>query len=148
MRERKSSFMKSLESSHKPSLLKILLYTIIKPNLHINRKDLKHMFVNMFSGLPDMAWSSYCCNDHIFAVDVLTALTLPVQRYLVPTPSTKEGGLSRPPHDFEKGRLYKLQLWQAIRTMRGKKTGGVDDLSLVRFPWQLFNLRVFSTKFC
>ena len=33
-------------------------------------------------------------------------------------------------------------------SMRGKKTGGVDDLSLVRFPWQLFYLRVFSTKFC
>ena len=29
-----------------------------------------------------------------------------------------------------------------------QKTGRVVDLSLVRFPWQLFCLRVFSTKFC
>ena len=27
------------------------------------------------------------------------------------------GGLSRPPYDLENGRLYKLQLWQAIRTI-------------------------------
>ena len=46
-------------------------------------------------------------------------LTLPVRRYLVPTPSTKGvgGGLSRPPYDLENGRFYKLQLWQAIRTI-------------------------------
>ena len=28
--------------------------------------------------------------------------------------------------------------------MRGKKTGGVDDLSLVRFPWQLLFQGVFD----
>ena len=27
------------------------------------------------------------------------------------------GGLSRPPYDLKNGRLYKLQLWQAIRTI-------------------------------
>ena len=32
-------------------------------------------------------------------------------------------------------------------SMRGKNTGRVDDLSLVRFPWQLIYVRVFSTKF-
>ena len=54
-----------------------------------------------------------------------------------------------PLHDFGNGRLYNLQLWQAIRTIyERKKAGGVDDLSLVRFPWQLFYLRVFMTKFC
>ena len=45
-------------------------------------------------------------------------LTLPVRRYLVPTHSMKGGGggggLSRP-HDFGEGRLYNLQLWQAIK---------------------------------
>ena len=44
-------------------------------------------------------------------------LTLPVRRYLVPTPSTK-GALSQPsPYDLENGRLYKLLLWQTIRTI-------------------------------
>ena len=77
-------------------------------------------------------------------------LTLPVRRYLVPTPSTKEGGEATPhPHNFGNCRLYNLKLWQAIRTIyERQKTGGVGDLSLVRFPWQLFYLRVFSTKFC
>ena len=52
-------------------------------------------------------------------------------------------------HDLENGRPYKLQLWQAIRSIYEKqKTDGVDDVSLVRFPWQLFCLRVFSTKLC
>ena len=41
------------------------------------------------------------------------------RRYLVRTPSTKggEGGLSRPPYDLKNGRLCKLQLFQAIRTI-------------------------------
>ena len=53
-----------------------------------------------------------------------------------------------PPHDLENGRLYKLQLWQAIRTIYEKeKTGRVNDLSLVRFPWQLIYITVFSAKF-
>ena len=44
--------------------------------------------------------------------------TLPVRRYLVPTPSTKGGGgVSQPPYDLENGRLHKLQLRQAIRTI-------------------------------
>ena len=79
-------------------------------------------------------------------------LTLPVRRYLVPTPSTKGGGgrgLSRPPMilkmvdstTFTFGRPLGL-------SMRGKKTGRVDDLSLVRLPWQLISVRVFSTEFC
>ena len=49
--------------------------------------------------------------------------TLPVRKYLVPTPSTKGeggGGLSRPPYDLENGRLYKLQFWQAIMTIYEK----------------------------
>ena len=41
-------------------------------------------------------------------------LTLPVQRYLVPTPTW---GVEPTPHDLENSRLYKLQLWQAIRTI-------------------------------
>ena len=54
------------------------------------------------------------------------SLTLPVRRYLVPTPSTKEGRgggggggrmVEPTPHDLENGQLYKLQLWQAIRTI-------------------------------
>ena len=53
------------------------------------------------------------------------------------------------PHDFENGRLYSLQLWEAIRTIYERlKTGRVNDLILVRFPWQLIYLRVLSTKFC
>ena len=32
-------------------------------------------------------------------------------------------------------------------SMRGK-TGRVNNLSLVRFPWQLIYVKVFSTKFC
>ena len=32
--------------------------------------------------------------------------------------------------------------------MGSKKAGGVDDLNLVRFPWQLIYVRVFSTEFC
>ena len=41
-----------------------------------------------------------------------------------------------------------IDYWQAIRTIyEMQKIGGVDDLSLVRFPWQLFYLRVSSTKF-
>ena len=42
-------------------------------------------------------------------------LTLPVQRYLV----RKERGVVEPtlPCDPENGRLYELQLWQAIRTI-------------------------------
>ena len=79
-------------------------------------------------------------------------LTLPVRRYLVPTPSTKGGGLGEAtpyPHNFGNCKLYNLKLWQAIRTIyERQKTGGVGDLSLVRFPWQLFYLRVFLTKFC
>ena len=49
------------------------------------------------------------------------ALTLPVRRYLAPTPSTKVapggGGVEPTPHDFGNDRLYNLQLWQAIRTI-------------------------------
>ena len=33
-------------------------------------------------------------------------------------------------------------------SMRGKKAGRVDDLSLVRFSWQLIYVMVFLTKFC
>ena len=44
----------------------------------------------------------------------LFKLTLPVRRYLVPTPSTKGGG-EPTPYDLGNGRLYKVQLWQAIR---------------------------------
>ena len=50
-------------------------------------------------------------------------LTLPVRRYLVPTPSTKGGGdwvdppSPPPPRDLENCGLYKLQLWQIIRTI-------------------------------
>ena len=33
-------------------------------------------------------------------------------------------------------------------SMRGKKTGTADDLSLVRFSCQLIYVRVLSTKFC
>ena len=73
-------------------------------------------------------------------------------KLLVPTTSTKGGGggeLSQLPHDFRNSRLYNLQLWQAIRTIHERlKTGRVDDLSLVRFPWQLLYLRMFSTKLC
>ena len=51
-------------------------------------------------------------------------LTFPVRRYFVPTPSKKGGGgggvLSRPLSDLENGRLYKLQLWQAIRIIYEK----------------------------
>ena len=80
-------------------------------------------------------------------------LTLPVQRYLVPTPSTKgDGGgggggvLSRPlmisktvdSTTFNFGRL----------SMRGKKTGRADDPILVRFSRQLIIVRVFQTEFC
>ena len=32
--------------------------------------------------------------------------------------------------------------------MKGKKTGRVDDQRLVRFPWHLIYVRVFSAKFC
>ena len=44
-------------------------------------------------------------------------LTIPVRMYLVPTPSTKGRGLSRPHNDLENGRLYKLQFWQATMTI-------------------------------
>ena len=64
-------------------------------------------------------------SQEIFAIDVLTALTLPVRKYLVPTPSTKGGGggVESTPYDLENGRFYKLQLWQAIigLSMKGKK---------------------------
>ena len=42
-----------------------------------------------------------------------------LQRYLVPTPSTKGGGGVEPtlPYDPKNGILYELQLWQAIRTI-------------------------------
>ena len=59
------------------------------------------------------------------------------------------GGGGADPHGFGNDRLYDLQLWQAIRPIYEREnTGGVDDLNLVRFPCQLFYLRVFSTKFC
>ena len=65
-------------------------------------------------------------------------LPLPVRRCLVPTPSTKGGGgggFEPILHDLENGRLYKLQLWQAIRTIYERyKTSRVNDLSLVMFP--------------
>ena len=32
-------------------------------------------------------------------------------------------------------------------SMKGRKTGRVNNLSLVRFPWQLIYIRVFSAKF-
>ena len=51
------------------------------------------------------------------------------------------------PYDLENGRLYKLQLWHAIRNIYERyKTGRVNDLSLVRFPWQLIYVRGFSAK--
>ena len=75
-------------------------------------------------------------------------LTLPVRRYLVPTPSTKRGNVSRPPMIPETADFTTLNFCRPLGlSMRGKKTGGVVDLSLVKFPWQLFCLRVFSTKF-
>ena len=43
---------------------------------------------------------------HHIILTKTSCLTLPVRRYLVPTPSTKGGGgLSRPPYDLENGRL-------------------------------------------
>ena len=48
------------------------------------------------------------------------SLTLPVRRYVASTPSAKVGGGGgggATPYDLENGRLYKLQLWQAISTI-------------------------------
>ena len=53
------------------------------------------------------------------------------------------------PYDIENGALYKLHLSRSLeRSMGGKKTDRVNDISLVSFPWQLIYLRVFSAKFC
>ena len=74
---------------------------------------------------------------------------LPVRRYLVPTATVegRRGGgggvvISRTVDSttFNFGMPLGLP-------MRGKNTGRVNDLSLVRFPWQLMYVRVFSTKF-
>ena len=71
--------------------------------------------------------------------------------YLVLRPTTKGRGgggeLSRPPHDYKNGKLYNRQFLQIIRTIYEKyKTSRADDLSLVRFTWQLIYVRVFSVK--
>ena len=77
-------------------------------------------------------------------------LTLSVRRCLVPTPSTKGGGegLSRSPPPMI-SETVDSTTWNFGRplglSMRGKK---LVNLSLVRLPWQLFYLRVFSTKSC
>ena len=49
-------------------------------------------------------------------------LSLPVRRYLLLTPSTKGGGGGggRGGYDLENGRLYRVQLWQIIRTISPK----------------------------
>ena len=80
-------------------------------------------------------------------------LTLPVRRYLVPTSSVGrgDGGVQPTPIDLEKGRLsttfnFGSPLGLSIRGKK-KTTGRGDDLSLVRLPWQLIYVRVFSTKF-
>ena len=52
-------------------------------------------------------------------------------------------------YDIENGKLYKLQIWQAIKTIYERsETGRVNDPRLVRFPWQLIYIKVFSAKFC
>ena len=79
--------------------------------------------------LYDLSWKRLYLHDllYIFWILILKVWykalleTLPVRKYLVPTPSTKGGGggggVEPTPHDFENGRLYNLQLWQAIRTI-------------------------------
>ena len=79
-------------------------------------------------------------------------LTLPVEVFGTHTFYEGVGGggggvLSRPPMISEMVDSPTFNFGRPLGLcMRGKKTGGVDDLSLVRFPWQPFYLRVFSTK--
>ena len=55
---------------------------VVKPDLHINRKDCKHMFASPFLDCLSMAWSPYIAvmitsgdlSQEIFATDMLTAL--------------------------------------------------------------------------
>ena len=91
-------------------------------------------------------WYSHSHKNSVFKISnvrnisaqSLVSLPLPPFCAKVPRHSTKGG-------EVENGRLYNLQLSQAIRTMYGevKKTGRDDYLSLVRwFPWQLIYVSV------
>ena len=65
-----------------------------------------------------------------------TILTLPVRRYLLPL-----WGVSRPPMISKTVDSTNLNFGRPLAlSMRGRKNGGVDDLSLARFPWQLIDL--------
>ena len=107
-------------------------------------------YLSLMTLLMSSAMLSYAKKIGYAATVEFDSLNLPVRRNLVTTPSTKGEGLNRTlPCDLQNGRLYKHQLWHAIRTIYERlKTGRVDDLSLVKFPWQLVYVRVFSTKFC
>ena len=66
-------------------------------------------------------------------------ITVAVKIFISLNPSY-EGGLGQPPPPppmiSKTGGHYNLQLSQVIRTIYERsKTGRVDDLSLVRFPW-------------
>ena len=64
-------------------------------------------------------WSMFSTISRYSTTKTENMLTLPVRRYLVPTPFTRGGGggVEPNPYNFENGRLYNLQLWQAIRTI-------------------------------
>ena len=121
-----------------------------------------YISLKFFETLKDSQVFRFVALDILKILEVLFVLFVPLLWYLVwvPKPLVSEGlkaEMFNPPctkvfgtHTFyENGRLYSFQLWQAIRTMyKREKTGRVDDPNLVRFPWRLIYVRVFSTKFC
>ena len=88
-------------------------------------------------------------NEFKLTLNTHWPLTFPVWKHLVLTPSTREGGWADPLMIVKKVDSTNFNFGRPLwLSMRGKKTSRVDDLSLVRFPWQLIYVRVFSTKFC
>ena len=73
-------------------------------------------------------------------------LTLPVRRYLLPTPSMKEVEPTPLPMISKTVDSTNLNFGRPLG-LRGRNPV-VNDPSRVRFPWQLIYVRVFSAKFC
>ena len=116
---------------------------------------LPHTFVTKFffdfQWRPNKVYINFAISSLLTKTVAKKILTLSVEKGIWYPHLLRRGGggLANPPIISKNVDSITFNFGRQLRTIdQRQKTCGVDDLSLVRLPWQLSYLWIFLTKFC